>query len=205
MNLHTTTLDLIRHGEPEGGRKFRGSTDDPLSQNGWQQMTKAVSSVSGWDAVVTSPMIRCRAFAQQMAEKLDLPLYLEPDLREICFGQWEGHTSDEVSRLFPGELTRFWADPENNTPTGGETIRGFHNRVSNAWDGILERHEGKHVLMVAHGGTIRALIKEVLQIPFQTMWRLEVEFASLSRIRVYDNEGSQTPVLISHGLNHPSR
>lgn len=37
-----TRFDLIRHGEPEGGRKFRGSTDHPLSQDGWAQMRYAV-------------------------------------------------------------------------------------------------------------------------------------------------------------------
>ena len=48
-NTTITTIDLIRHGEPVGGKKFRGSTDDPLSELGWQQMTAAVASTTEWE------------------------------------------------------------------------------------------------------------------------------------------------------------
>lgn len=196
-----TTIDLIRHGEPEGGRKFRGSTDDPLSERGWQQMTKAVSSIRGWDTIVASPMLRCQEFAEVQAKRLEIPIYSEPGLREICFGQWEGHTSEEIIKLYPGELEKYWDDPTTNAPLGGEDITDFHNRVSASWGKIITDHTGKHVLTVAHGGTIRAIIKHVLQIPFQTMWRLEVEFASLTRIRIYSANETHTPVLVSHGIN----
>ena len=41
--LVNTTIDLIRHGEPVGGRKYRGQIDDPLSDKGWTQMRQAVA------------------------------------------------------------------------------------------------------------------------------------------------------------------
>jgi len=59
----TTTVDLIRHGEPEGGVKLRGWLDDPLSAAGWQQMRAAIAGNNAWQQIVTSPMLRCRELA----------------------------------------------------------------------------------------------------------------------------------------------
>jgi len=59
-----TRFDLIRHGEPEGGKRYRGTLDDPLSATGWPQMQAAVSEQDQWDAILTSPMARCRPFAE---------------------------------------------------------------------------------------------------------------------------------------------
>ena len=62
-----TTIDLIRHGEPVGGSKYRGQTDDPLSEKGWEQMRAAVGDHRPWEAILTSPLARCRAFAEKLA------------------------------------------------------------------------------------------------------------------------------------------
>ncbi|MGO2393025.1 MAG: histidine phosphatase family protein, partial [Halomonas sp.] len=74
-----TTIDLLRHGEPVGGRMLRGSTDHPLSDAGWQQVKDAVMrhTVEGhlpYDAIVTSPLMRCREFALWLGEEFDLPV-----------------------------------------------------------------------------------------------------------------------------------
>lgn len=200
-NTTITTIDLIRHGEPVGGKKFRGSTDDPLSELGWQQMTAAVASTTEWDSIVASPLRRCRGFAESLSNKLNIPIHVEPNLREIGFGLWEGHTSEEIFKLFPGSLEKYWDNPEENTPPGGEAITDFHDRISTSWNNLVTDHTGKHILTVAHGGTIRAVLKHILQIPFQTLWRLEIEFASRTRIKIYHTDGVQTPVLVSLGVN----
>ena len=67
-NQNTTAFfDLIRHGEPAGGPMFRGSKDDPLSDTGWQQMNAAIRDDDQWDVIITSPLLRCRLFAEQLA------------------------------------------------------------------------------------------------------------------------------------------
>lgn len=78
-NAEITTIDLMRHGEPQGGRMLRGSTDHPLSDTGWQQVTDAVMrhTVEGrppYDAIVSSPLARCREFALWLGEEFDLPV-----------------------------------------------------------------------------------------------------------------------------------
>lgn len=55
-----TTVDLLRHGEPAGGKKFRGAVDDPLSPLGWQQMRAAVGDFRGWQTIVSSPLTPLR-------------------------------------------------------------------------------------------------------------------------------------------------
>ena len=70
----TTVIDFIRHGTPEGGRLYRGSTiDDPLGEKGWQQMWRAVGDLCHWDAIVSSPLRRCLAFAEALGERHGLP------------------------------------------------------------------------------------------------------------------------------------
>jgi alpha-ribazole phosphatase len=53
------TLDFMRHGEPVGGRKYRGQLDDPLSEKGWEQMRAAVGEAWPWTRIVSSPLLRC--------------------------------------------------------------------------------------------------------------------------------------------------
>ena len=76
-----TIVDLLRHGEPEGGQMFRGAVDDPLSLRGWEQMRAAVGDCRDWNTVITSPLIRCAAFARELAERLDRPLEIVDGLR----------------------------------------------------------------------------------------------------------------------------
>ena len=81
-----THLDFLRHGEPVGGRKYRGQTDDPLSDKGWQQMRAATAGEQAWTAVVTSPLSRCRDFAEALARERALALGVDERLKEVGFG-----------------------------------------------------------------------------------------------------------------------
>ena len=96
MSLH---LDLLRHGETTGGSGFRGSTDDALTDKGWAQMHQALSDVAGWDLLISSPLQRCRMFAEQLAAARKVPLRIEADLRELHFGEWEGRNAAEILAL----------------------------------------------------------------------------------------------------------
>ena len=94
-----TLFDLLRHGEPVGGSRYRGQIDDPLSERGWQQMWEAVDAVTCWQRIVTSPLLRCREFALQLGERLDIPVHAEARFREVGFGEWEGRTRAELEQI----------------------------------------------------------------------------------------------------------
>jgi len=194
-----TTIDLIRHGEPVGGAKFRGYTDDPLSETGWAQMRAAVRGENPWQVVVSSPLLRCAEFAAELAASADVPLETEAGFREIGFGEWEGRTSDELIQSAPDCLDLYWRDPALYTPPGGEALAAFAARVTASWNDALARHAGKKILLVAHGGVNRVILCRVLKIPLQNMFRLVVPFAAMSRVRVLGSGAEALPQLLFHG------
>ncbi len=183
------TLDLIRHGEPEGGVRYRGSIDDPLSQTGWQQMQQATAQAlaagTRWDAVVSSPMQRCQAFATKLAEEHNLPLTVMPDLRELCFGELEGLTPKQAWAQHPELLQQLWDDPEAHTPPGGEHFSDFRARVGGELERILQAPPGEHILVVVHGGVIRSALSHFIHLAPRDSFRIDVPYAGMTRLKVY--------------------
>lgn len=197
----TTMLDLMRHGEPVGGRKYRGQIDDPLSEKGWTQMRAAVGDAAPWSRIVSSPLLRCSAFAETLAKRNGLPLVFDPRLMEVGFGVWEGKTAAEIEQDAPGTLARFKTDPVHARPTGAEPLPDFQARVAAGLDAILGQGQGQHVLVVGHAGVIRMALAWALHIPLQHAYRIEVPSASMTRLRFNGGHAS----LIFHGSNLPGR
>lgn len=194
-----TTVDLMRHGEPVGGKKYRGQMDDPLSEKGWAQMRAAVADHCPWNAIVSSSLRRCREFAEELASRHALPLRIDPRFMEIGFGEWEGRTAAELLQEDSERLHRFWSDPLNNTPPGAESLAELRQRVIGAWNALLEEYRGQHVLLVGHAGMMRMIIRHVLDMPLDRLFRLQVAQAGISRIRI-DGEGTDAlPQLVFHG------
>ncbi|CAH1387367.1 histidine phosphatase family protein [Candidatus Nitrotoga sp. M5] len=181
----TTTIDLIRHGEVEGGSRFRGSTDDPLTKLGWQQMQQTLEAGSDWTHIISSPLQRCAKFTEYWAEKNKLPYSLDNGFQEMHFGDWEGKTSDDLSATDPDALQRFWQDPNKHAPNNAELLSDFRQRVLNAWQSLIHRQQGQHILLISHGGPIRIILADILEMPLHALLRLEVPLAAISRIRVY--------------------
>lgn len=191
----SATLDLMRHGEPVGGRKYRGQVDDPLSDKGWAQMREAVGDAAPWTRIVSSPLTRCRAFAEALAERHGLPLDFEARLKEVGFGEWEGKSAAEIEAAWPGSLARFKADPVGARPAGAEALDAFHARVAAALDDMLAAHGDDHILLVGHAGVMRMALAWALHIPLANAYRIEVASASLTRLRFEAGRAS----LVFHG------
>ncbi|MDH5632309.1 MAG: histidine phosphatase family protein [Gammaproteobacteria bacterium] len=191
-----TVIDLIRHGEPVGGRAYRGhGVDDPLSEKGWQQMWSAVGETYSWQKLFTSPMSRCREFAEALARRTGAIVIVDDRLKEIGFGAWEGRTPEQIQATDPDEYAGFYRDPVNNRPEGAEPLQGFRSRVVDAYENILADSDAGRILVVTHAGVIRALMTHVLQAPEAAMYRIKVTNASITRIRYRDN----IPTIESHG------
>lgn len=194
-----TTFDLIRHGEPVGGRKYRGQTDDPLSEKGWAQMRQAVGDHCPWEVVVSSPLLRCVEFAWELSMRYGLPVEIDTRLIELGFGIWEGRTHNELRTEDPEILIKFQRDPQTHAPPGAEPLTALRARIRSAWNSLLEIHSGKHLLIIAHAGVIRMMVAHVLDIPLQHLFRLQVANASLTRIRVEKRGEHLFPQLVFHG------
>lgn len=183
-----TVLDLVRHGEPKGGRCYRGNrVDDPLSETGWQQMRSVVPAEPAWQRVVSSPMLRCREFADEVATQFGLPLEIDFNLREVGFGSWEGRTPDEIRRDDPEEYNAFFLDPVNNRPTGAEPLQDFYNRSVDSIRELAQKFAGEKLLVVTHAGVMRAVATWLMQAPLASMYRLRVNYATVYRVQVEDD------------------
>ena len=188
--LHSPSviIDLIRHGEPEGGKRFRGhGIDDPLSEKGWQQMWHAVhnhviDNNCPWDKVISSPMQRCYEFAKALSEKHNIPCSVEDGLKEVGFGVWEGQTREQLKRDRPDEYEAFYNNPISNRPQGAEVFEDFVERVAGVYERIVHAHHDEHVLVVAHAGVIRAVLIHALKQDPATVYKTRIDNASISRI-----------------------
>ena len=184
MNNTTTLIDLIRHGEPVGGRRYRGHTiDDPLTEKGWSQMWTAVGNQQRWQQIITSPLQRCHAFAQALGEKQDVDVTIEPRFKEVGFGVWEGCSHDEIKLNQIAEYQAFLRDPVRHRPQGAEVLDGFIQRVNNAFNETVARFQGEHCLIVAHAGVIRAIVAQIVHAEPIGLYRIKVSNGGITRIR----------------------
>ncbi|MCP8464265.1 alpha-ribazole phosphatase family protein [Pseudomonas sp. ZM23] len=187
MTLH---LHLLRHGETELGGGFRGRLDDALTEAGWSQMRASVGETCRWSALVSSPLRRCAAFAEELATRHGLPLSLDGDLRELDFGHWEGISPATLMESDAQALGRFWSDPYAFPPPGGEPLQAFEARVFNALERLYHAHAGTTVLVVTHGGVMRLLGALAGGLPARRLLEVAVahgEYLSLEVTR--DGEG----------------
>lgn len=177
------TLDFLRHGEPEGGVRYRGGgVDDPLSERGWRQMWEALGGERPWTRVVSSPLRRCYDFAAEFAGRHGLPLEVDPRLREVGFGRWEGLRHEQARDADPAFYAAFYADPVNHRPPGAEPLEAFVARVHAGIRDLFERHRDERILVVCHMGTIRGAVSYALQPPLSALYRIHMPFAGRMRL-----------------------
>lgn len=189
-----TTVDLLRHGEVQGGSYYRGSTDDPLTPNGWQQMQSRVTNHT-WDTIYSSSLIRCQAFAKHLGQYLRIPVIIDERLQEIHFGDWEGKTADEID---PKILADFYQNPINKTPPNGESLLDFQTRINQIWTTLLNRHANQKVLVITHAGVIRVLFTLLLDLPLIKMFNIQIDHGRMSQIQTIEDGESLFTSLIFH-------
>lgn len=188
------TLDLLRHGETVASGIYQGSSDVALSLHGVGQMRNALhkGEDAGWQAVYSSPLKRCCEPAREAAERMGVPCTPLPWLTEYHFGSWDGNSFEAVYAQQPTLVDRFWRDPENNPPPGGEPVSRFQQRILVGLDSVLESGQ-THLLLVTHGGVIRALVAHCLQMPYSAWSKIKLDHACFTRIQFYLDQNGQAP------------
>ncbi len=188
----TTRLDILRHGAVEGGIRYRGSQDDPLSSLGRKQMDAVWQYLhSSIDVILCSPLQRCRLAAQDWGKQQGIPCLIEPRLQELHYGDWEGMSKDAIRRTYPGMLERWRSNPEGmRIPGAKETIEDFYQGKQALLHSIATDYQGKHILAVTHSGSSRALLAAALQAPIASMRHFAMPYAAWHRM-YFDKEGWQ--------------
>lgn len=181
---------FVRHGETKWNaeQRVQGHTDVPLHDAGRAQIAKTAARLASvrFDAVYASDLSRARETANIIVEANAAgpqEVRIDPLLREVSFGEFEGMTWDEIANVESERLSRGQRDLDYS-PRGGESYRALLDRLGEFAEGLHSRHSHEDVLVVGHGGALRALIVRLLDLPYEAYWALTgLGSGSISRIR----------------------
>lgn len=169
-----TTILIARHGQSDWNqeKRWQGHADRPLTERGREQAQALAHRLAHieLDAVYSSDLQRARDTAVVVAEIQELELRQLPELREVDVGSWSGLTRAEAEERFPEGFAR-WRDGYPGWKDG-ETYEAMTDRVLEAVDGIAAEHEGGRILVVSHGGPIRAMHAAALGLDVHAYRRL---------------------------------
>jgi probable phosphoglycerate mutase len=150
-----TRLILIRHGQTDWNveGRYQGQVDIPLNEHGREQAAQIARALSGANlaAIYASDLARAGETAKALAEAAGLQVRVDPRLREINQGRWEGRLFDEIRAEYPEELKRRRENPLAFAPPGGETVGQVKERVLAAIADVVHRHPTQSVAIVSHG------------------------------------------------------
>ncbi|WP_062033533.1 histidine phosphatase family protein [Acinetobacter sp. BMW17] len=180
-------LDFLRHGETSLSHTLRGRTDDALTAKGWAQMrstiTQSEQTGQAWDVIYSSPLQRCRLFAEQWAEQKQLPLFIEPNLQEMDFGEWEAQSTELLYQLYPDELAQFWQTPLSFTLPQAESLLTFKSRVLESVETLTQQMYAQgwtRALIISHGGVIKLLKCQALKQHDNDLLKMSAELGQLN-------------------------
>ena len=164
-----TTVYIIRHAEAEGNlyRRVQGHFDGKITARGKQQISALAERFKHThiDAVYASDLSRTQETAGAITKYQDLPINIEPRLREVGMGIWENMTWGDVELYWPEQLYNFSSDPDNWHVEGNESFKDLENRMLEAVSELAKKHDGQTIALFSHGMAIRALHCRVLGVP----------------------------------------
>ncbi len=186
-----TTVHLVRHGESDwnAANRFQGRIDRPLTDLGRQQaeaLAEELAAAARLDAIYSSPLRRALDTAAVVGARLGLEPVAVEDLREVDVGGWAGLSREQVQERFPDGFARWlaggegWEDGESYAAMSERVLAGLHR--------IAESHPDREILVVSHGGPIRAIqaVAAGMEVhAYRKLYRVEPN-ARLSRVDVRD-------------------
>ncbi len=182
-----TAVVLLRHGRSTAnvaGVLAGRSPDVFLDDKGLQQAEAVAARLSGitLDALVSSPMERCRQTVAPLATATGLPVRIEPRLAEVDYGQWTGRA---LKDLAGEDLWRtVQAHPSAAVFPGGEGLAGVGVRAVEAVRDLIDELGPDAVLLIcSHGDVIKAILADALGMHLDGFQRIVVAPASLSVVR----------------------
>jgi alpha-ribazole phosphatase len=182
---------LIRHGESvwNSERRIQGSLDPELSPQGKRQAELLVSHLKthlprSVAAIYSSPLRRAAQTAEEISRAFQLPVIQDHDLREMSLGEWEGKTIPEIQASTPGCYEQWVEAPLSHPAPGGEDLHAFQRRVVGALERMQQAHVGANLIVVSHGGVIRALLCFALGLDLRHLFRLKQNTGAVSQIKL---------------------
>lgn len=180
-------LTLVRHSSLDISPNIcYGQSDIDVSEKFHDELVLLQNKLTTFkfDAVYSSPLMRCRKLAQALcaAPAINVaPKEINIDFRlqELNFGDWELTPWDDI----PRETFDVWAnDYANLAPPNGETFTQLHDRTKCFVADVNHHSKGQHILVITHGGVIRSVLAEVLNMPLKGLFRFAVDHVSVTQI-----------------------
>ncbi len=119
-------------------------------------------------------------------------IQIEPDLIEQHFGDWQGVKYSELHARRGSEWRGFWLAPADETPPGGESFAALTRRARPAIERLSERHRGRDIVAISHGGIIRAALSLALDVAPANALAFAVDNLSLTRIEHSPKDGGSS-------------
>lgn len=183
-----TTLLLARHGATDFSVEKRfsgiGGVDKPLNELGnaqAQALAREIAERGGADVIVASPLLRTQQTAAYISRAIGVPVELDEGFAECAFGEWDGFTFSEVREHWPQQLDEWLASTEV-APPGGESFADVNRRVHAARRGVLDRHAGMRVIIVAHVTPIKVMVSQALETDLTLLFKMELSPCSLTTL-----------------------
>ena len=184
-----TRLIAVRHGETAWNveARLQGQLDIPLNDRGREQALRTAHWLAddAPDIVVSSDLARAQATAHAIASFNRIPLELDSGLRERHFGSFQGMTHTEVADQWP-ELSARWKSRDPDYAPGvtgdGESLTVFYARCVTAALNVAQRHAGKTVVLVAHGGVLDCLYRAASRVPLDAPRIWQLDNAAINRL-----------------------
>lgn len=181
-------LILIRHGETTGNEQglYQGAMDLSLSEKGIMQCLEVKEKLKGFkiDKVYSSPLKRAMESANIIFEEPSIEKIEQ--FREINFGLWEGRNYKQISIDYKKQYQEFLGAYKCFTFPEGESFENFYLRVSNGINRLCEVSKDETIAIVAHGGTIRAILCELLSFGVDGFYKINIFHGCYSLISVYE-------------------
>jgi alpha-ribazole phosphatase/probable phosphoglycerate mutase len=194
---------LIRHGETANAGQicFNGHFDVGLSEGGVEQFRLIAASLAKHPihSVYSSDLKRTRVCAEIVAEPHGLKPNAHPELRELCFGEWEGLSVAEVNRKYPNELENRLKNIETFSVKGGESFHQLKDRVIPKFEEIVANHANDTIVILVHGGVNRVILGHLLGIPINNIFRIQQEYGAINVIQFYEDNNAVAELI---GGNH---
>jgi probable phosphoglycerate mutase len=157
------------------------------------------SYLSPVSAIVASPIQRTVDTANIIANELGLSVELNEHIAEISFGDWDGHTNDEVRSKWPEEFAN-WQGSWDAAPPNGESLEVFNERVISGLEQIVNENVGRTVAVVSHVMPIRGIIRNALSGGTAAYWVPQISPCSISIIRYWGDQAAE--VLTVNSTSH---
>ncbi len=180
---------LLRHAQCEGEGYIGAGSDVHLTRTGHARAVQLIAEIEDLapEMIYSSPLLRCRETLMPYLEKNQQTLVsYDAALREMEFGSFESLTYEQISRRYPEAQTAWYANQITGRPPGGESLQELHSRVEGFLSRKILKCPAERILICAHGGSLRALICELLAIGPGHHWDFRLERGNLAELHLHD-------------------